>query len=190
MAETNPVTVLKKGSTKAAEKEKDENFTVVVGKKEIKVHKQVIMDASSAFTAMFESGMKECTENKMFIEEEDFSFEVVDAAVKLCYNCGDLSNLNLEDFLSLYRFSDKYEIKHIMNFVEEYLIKIPSPANVCQLIHFSKVFNASKLYQSSIDFLIKCSKDSTPVSGLDILDNDLLAIIFKSTFRPVVDTDI
>uniref|UniRef100_A0AC34FRV4 BTB domain-containing protein n=1 Tax=Panagrolaimus sp. ES5 TaxID=591445 RepID=A0AC34FRV4_9BILA len=53
----------------------EKDFTIIVGEKEIKAHKKVLMNASPVFTGMFESGMKESIENKMVIEEEEFSFE-------------------------------------------------------------------------------------------------------------------
>uniref|UniRef100_A0AC34FAE1 BTB domain-containing protein n=1 Tax=Panagrolaimus sp. ES5 TaxID=591445 RepID=A0AC34FAE1_9BILA len=161
MVEKNQYTMLncKKGfATKAAQKKRDKDFTIVVGEKEIKA---ILMDASPVLSAMFECGLKESTENKMDIK--DFTFEVVDAAVKLCYSSGNL--------------------------VEEYLIKKICPSNVCQFIQFSKTFNAAKLYQSCFDHLIIFSKDATPVYGLDILDKDLIVTLFMSSFRSVVDTD-
>uniref|UniRef100_A0AC34F752 BTB domain-containing protein n=1 Tax=Panagrolaimus sp. ES5 TaxID=591445 RepID=A0AC34F752_9BILA len=179
----------KKGfATKAAHNKKDKDFSIVVGEKIIKVHKKVMMDASPVLTAMLGSGLKETTENKLDIK--DFSFEVVDAAIKLCYSCGVPRKFTTDDLLSLYQFAEKYEIKLIMDLVENYLVnKKICTENVCQLVRFSKTFSATKLYQSSIDFLLQCSKESTPVSGLDILDNDLLAMLFKNTFLSVVNTD-
>uniref|UniRef100_A0A914Y816 BTB domain-containing protein n=1 Tax=Panagrolaimus superbus TaxID=310955 RepID=A0A914Y816_9BILA len=70
------------------------------------------MDASPVLAAMLESGLKESAENKMYIP--DFSFEIVEAAIKLCYNRYIPLNFTLEDILSIYRFADKYQMKLIM----------------------------------------------------------------------------
>uniref|UniRef100_A0A914XZR6 Uncharacterized protein n=1 Tax=Panagrolaimus superbus TaxID=310955 RepID=A0A914XZR6_9BILA len=86
----------------------------------------------------------------------------------------------------LYRFADKYEIKSIMDLVENDLIKIITPSNVVQLIHFSKNFNEAKLYQSCINFLLKCSEAHTSVLGIESLDDHFLAMRFLDSLRPVV----
>uniref|UniRef100_A0AC34G618 BTB domain-containing protein n=1 Tax=Panagrolaimus sp. ES5 TaxID=591445 RepID=A0AC34G618_9BILA len=86
-------------ATKAIQKKKDQDFSIVVGEKEIKVHKKVLMEASTVLTAMLGSGLKETTENKMVIDEKDFSFEVVDAAIKLCYSCGVPRKFTTDDLL-------------------------------------------------------------------------------------------
>uniref|UniRef100_A0AC34F8F8 BTB domain-containing protein n=1 Tax=Panagrolaimus sp. ES5 TaxID=591445 RepID=A0AC34F8F8_9BILA len=176
----------------------DNDFMIVVGNQEINVHKQVLMDSSSVFNGMFESGWKESIENKIFVE--DFSFVIVDAAVKLCYGFDVPQNFTYEDMLSLYRFADKYEMKRIMasfNFftkiitlifqdlVENYLIENLSTSNVVQLIHFSKFLNASKIYQTCIDLVLKCSEKHIPVLGLESLDKEFRLMLFSKTFCSV-----
>uniref|UniRef100_A0AC34FEV7 BTB domain-containing protein n=1 Tax=Panagrolaimus sp. ES5 TaxID=591445 RepID=A0AC34FEV7_9BILA len=168
--------------------DQEKDFTIVVGDKEIKVHKQVLMDTSPVFSGMLESGMKESIENKMAIK--DFPFEIVNVAIKLFYNLGVPRNFALEDILSLYQFADKYQINVITDLVENYLIKHISPLNVVQLIHFSTVFSVTKLHQSSVQFLVKCSKESTPVYGSESLGDRFLAMIFLNTLRPVVETEM
>uniref|UniRef100_A0A914QU48 BTB domain-containing protein n=1 Tax=Panagrolaimus davidi TaxID=227884 RepID=A0A914QU48_9BILA len=92
--------------------------------------------------------------------------------------------------LLLYKFAEKYEIKHIMDFVENYLIKKLSPANVVQLIQFSKQFRVVKLQESCIDFLVKSYKEETPIYALESLNKELIVSIFLNTWRPFVDTHI
>uniref|UniRef100_A0AC34FK38 BTB domain-containing protein n=1 Tax=Panagrolaimus sp. ES5 TaxID=591445 RepID=A0AC34FK38_9BILA len=152
----------------------------ISGDNKINVHKQVLMDASPVFSAMIESGMKESIENKMIIP--DFSFEVVDAAIKLCYTSNVPQDLNLDDMLSLYQFGDKYQIKIITDLVENYLIKNLLPSNVVEIIQFSNFLSIKKLFQQCTNFLIKCSKESTAVLGLESLDKNLLASTFLNSF--------
>uniref|UniRef100_A0AC34FGT8 BTB domain-containing protein n=1 Tax=Panagrolaimus sp. ES5 TaxID=591445 RepID=A0AC34FGT8_9BILA len=191
MVETAENTVLncEKGlAVKYDQEKKDKEFIIVIGDKEIKVHKQVLMDASPVLRAMLESGLKESTENKMIIE--DFSFEIVDFAIQLCYSSDAPKKFTFDDMLSLYRFADKYEIRFIMDIAEDFFIQKLVPANVCQLEKFSKDFAIKKLHQSCIDLLIKCSEEHTPVYGSDSLDKDLLAMLFLKTLHPIVVTNI
>uniref|UniRef100_A0AC34FHV8 BTB domain-containing protein n=1 Tax=Panagrolaimus sp. ES5 TaxID=591445 RepID=A0AC34FHV8_9BILA len=139
------------------------------------------MDESPVFSGMFESGMKETIENKMIIP--DFSFKIVDAVMKLFYNCVVAQTFNLEDLLLLYQFADKYQMTRIMDLLENYFIKKISPSNIVQLEKFSTDFYAKKLHQSCIDFLIKCSEQHTPILGAESLDKDLVFEMFMSTLR-------
>uniref|UniRef100_A0AC34F6Y4 BTB domain-containing protein n=1 Tax=Panagrolaimus sp. ES5 TaxID=591445 RepID=A0AC34F6Y4_9BILA len=157
-------------------------FTIFVEEKEIKVHRKILMDASPVWTGMFESGMKESVENKMFIE--DFPFKIVDAAINIFYSNNVPRKFSFEDILSLYKFADKYEIHLIMDLVEKYFIRKLSPSNVVHLIHFSKDFSIKKLHQSCIDFLSKCSKNSTPVYGSESLDKDFIVSLFTNSLLP------
>uniref|UniRef100_A0A914QTA6 BTB domain-containing protein n=1 Tax=Panagrolaimus davidi TaxID=227884 RepID=A0A914QTA6_9BILA len=93
-------------------KRNGKDFLIVIGDKKLKVHKQVLKDASLAFAGMLQSGMKEAIENKMIIE--DFEFKIVEAAIKLLYGVNGLRKFSFEEMLVLYRFADKYEIQHIM----------------------------------------------------------------------------
>uniref|UniRef100_A0A914PC35 BTB domain-containing protein n=1 Tax=Panagrolaimus davidi TaxID=227884 RepID=A0A914PC35_9BILA len=135
---------------------------------------------------MFESG---AIENKMIIKEEDFSVEVVDAAFNIYYNLNFPQNFAFENMLSAYKFADKYDIKFIINHLEEYLIKNISTSNVCQLEKFSTDFNVTELHQSCVDFLIKCLQENIPILGADSLEKDFVFSLFLKTLSPVVETD-
>uniref|UniRef100_A0AC34FYA3 BTB domain-containing protein n=1 Tax=Panagrolaimus sp. ES5 TaxID=591445 RepID=A0AC34FYA3_9BILA len=85
-----------------------EDFTIIVNKKEIKAHKNVLAAHSAVFNAMFNSGMKEAIENQ--VEIPDFSFEVVEKAIKLCYHQKLVSDISIEKSFSLLQFADKYNM--------------------------------------------------------------------------------
>uniref|UniRef100_A0A914R3J7 Uncharacterized protein n=1 Tax=Panagrolaimus davidi TaxID=227884 RepID=A0A914R3J7_9BILA len=114
------------------------------------------------------------------------NFKKTEVAIKLLYGTNVLKGFSIEELLLLYRFGDKYEIKHIMDLVEGYLIKDISSSNVVQLIRFSSpnALNVKKLYQKCIDFFIKCLKESTPILGSESLDEKLLVSILLKTLCP------
>uniref|UniRef100_A0AC34FZE6 BTB domain-containing protein n=1 Tax=Panagrolaimus sp. ES5 TaxID=591445 RepID=A0AC34FZE6_9BILA len=58
----------------------DKDFVIVVGDKELKLHKNVINAESSVFETMIQSGLQELKKNKVTIT--DFDFITVESAVK------------------------------------------------------------------------------------------------------------
>uniref|UniRef100_A0A914PYZ1 BTB domain-containing protein n=1 Tax=Panagrolaimus davidi TaxID=227884 RepID=A0A914PYZ1_9BILA len=171
--------------------DEDKDFLIIIGDKEIKVHKQLLKDASPVFAGMFQSGMKEEIDNKMIIV--DFDFETVEVAINLFYGKTVLEEFSFEDALSLYRFGDKYLCRKIMDLVENQLIELISPSNVVQLIKFSSPdsHNIKGLYQRCIDSLIMYFKNSTPVFGSESLDKKFLPkkiwqIMESSSFNEIV----
>uniref|UniRef100_A0AC35GAY5 BTB domain-containing protein n=1 Tax=Panagrolaimus sp. PS1159 TaxID=55785 RepID=A0AC35GAY5_9BILA len=152
------------------------NFTIIVGDKSIKLHKRVLKAASPAFTAMFDSGMKEAVEKNMVIT--DFEYEVVHAAMKLLYSASVPTTFNFEQTLSLLQFADKYAIELIKNLVQDYLITRISSTNVCSLILFTKtIVLGNQLQQKCINFIINRLKARQHVHGMETLDKDVMVEI-------------
>uniref|UniRef100_A0AC34FQJ1 BTB domain-containing protein n=1 Tax=Panagrolaimus sp. ES5 TaxID=591445 RepID=A0AC34FQJ1_9BILA len=71
---------------------------------------------------MCQSGLKEAKENKVKIE--DFSFDIVEAAVKLCYHHSLVPHTSLEEKMQLLQFFDKYDIQQLKEDLETYLITV------------------------------------------------------------------
>uniref|UniRef100_A0A914P231 BTB domain-containing protein n=1 Tax=Panagrolaimus davidi TaxID=227884 RepID=A0A914P231_9BILA len=187
---------------KSSLKNDDKDFLIVIGEKEIQIHKQMLSDVSPVIDAMLKSGMKEAVENKMIIV--DFPFKIVDVAINLLYGGRGTCKFVLEDLLLLYIFADKYRIQFIMesllymykfynlivfkDFAEYHLIKHISPSNVVQLTKFSDPdsFNITKIHQSCTKFLIKCFKKEIPVYAYECLEKDLVFKTFVNGFCPTM----
>uniref|UniRef100_A0A914QCH1 BTB domain-containing protein n=1 Tax=Panagrolaimus davidi TaxID=227884 RepID=A0A914QCH1_9BILA len=95
------------------------DFTIVVGRKGIEVHKNVLACQSSVFTAMLKLHTKEAKENKVVIS--DFTFEIVEKGIKLCYTQLHVSDCSVKESLLLLKFTDKYDIKVLKENLEESL---------------------------------------------------------------------
>uniref|UniRef100_A0AC34G8P8 BTB domain-containing protein n=1 Tax=Panagrolaimus sp. ES5 TaxID=591445 RepID=A0AC34G8P8_9BILA len=119
------------------------DFTIVVDKKEIKVHKNVFAAQSPVFYAMFNSGMKETIENK--VEIIDFSLKTVEKAVELCYHQNFAADISLDEIALLLQFADKYDIKSIQNIIESSLGDKITVSNVCETANFAMATNCFKL---------------------------------------------
>uniref|UniRef100_A0A914PAW3 BTB domain-containing protein n=1 Tax=Panagrolaimus davidi TaxID=227884 RepID=A0A914PAW3_9BILA len=169
-------------------REGTKDFTIIVENSEIKAHKIVLSTCSPVFDAMFESTMKEATENKMYIS--DFTLKIVEAAIKLCYHRTLLSstNLSIDDKISLLFFYDKYDIQHPKEHIENLLIKEITSLNVCKLANCAILTHSNSLKRSCLDFLRQCLKAFVPISDFDDLDKDFAINVLKNSFHHVSKT--
>uniref|UniRef100_A0A914P3T6 BTB domain-containing protein n=1 Tax=Panagrolaimus davidi TaxID=227884 RepID=A0A914P3T6_9BILA len=167
------------------EDDESKDFTVSVEKKEIKVHKCVLRSQSNVFRAMFNSKMKESVENK--VEIKDFSFNVVEAGIKMIYNCSFETSLSIDDLMKLLQFFDKYNIPSLKEKAELHLIAQISAANVCHLTNSSILSNSTKLKNKCIEFMEECLASKTPISDIEILDNAILTKIVQNIFYHSVE---
>uniref|UniRef100_A0AC34G416 BTB domain-containing protein n=1 Tax=Panagrolaimus sp. ES5 TaxID=591445 RepID=A0AC34G416_9BILA len=146
--------------------EENKDFTIVAGGKEIAAHKCVIAARSSVFARMFESGLIEAQENEIVIE--DFSYKIVEMAIKFFYH------------QSLVPYDD----------LEDYLISKIDESNVCRLTNCSILSNTLKLKMKCAEFIQICLKASQPLCDLDILDENFALNLFKNAFSHVVKIDM
>uniref|UniRef100_A0AC34G7C0 BTB domain-containing protein n=1 Tax=Panagrolaimus sp. ES5 TaxID=591445 RepID=A0AC34G7C0_9BILA len=160
----------------------DENkdFSIVADGKEITVHKCVLAVHSPVFARMFQSDLKEAQENKVIIE--DFSFGIVEAAVKLCYHQSLITDITLDEKMKLIQFFDKYDIQSLKNDIESELISEIDETTVCQLANCSLLSNALNLKEKCAEFFQTCLNEKNHVTDLDILDEDFAYEMLQEAF--------
>uniref|UniRef100_A0AC34FU71 BTB domain-containing protein n=1 Tax=Panagrolaimus sp. ES5 TaxID=591445 RepID=A0AC34FU71_9BILA len=156
------------------------DFTLIADNKEITAHKCVLATVSPVFEKMFESGMKEAKEKK--VEIKDFSFEIIEYAVKLCYHHSLVLTTTLEEKMQLLQFFDKYDIQPLKNDLESFLISEISESTFCRLANTSLLSNALKLKKKCAEFLQNCINSKSAVSDFDSLDKDFAFVLLKNSF--------
>uniref|UniRef100_A0A914Q4W4 BTB domain-containing protein n=1 Tax=Panagrolaimus davidi TaxID=227884 RepID=A0A914Q4W4_9BILA len=163
------------------------DFTIVVEKKEIKVHKCVLLTKSDVLQAMFISRMKESIENK--VEIIDFSFNVVEIGIKMIYYCNFETSLSMNDLTSLLQFFDKYNIPSLKDKIQPLLIAQISAVNVCRLTNSSILSNSLKLKNKCFEFLMTAMASKTAINDIEILDKDIAFKILQNSFCKIVETE-
>uniref|UniRef100_A0A914PVY4 BTB domain-containing protein n=1 Tax=Panagrolaimus davidi TaxID=227884 RepID=A0A914PVY4_9BILA len=158
-------------------RENDKDFTVIVGKDEIKVHKCVLGAQSPVFDRMFETKMLEGIENR--VEITDFPYNIVEAGIKLCYDKTLATLTSMEDACLLLQFYDKYDIQDLKASIETQLIHKISLPNVCALANVSIITNSLKLKEKSRDILVNCISNDICVPNFDRLDDDFANDLIK-----------
>uniref|UniRef100_A0AC34FXC1 BTB domain-containing protein n=1 Tax=Panagrolaimus sp. ES5 TaxID=591445 RepID=A0AC34FXC1_9BILA len=160
--------------------EVDKNITIIADGKEVTAHKWVLETCSPVFVAMFQSEMKEGQEKK--IEIKDFSFGIIEKAIKLCYHQSLVTDATLEDEIKLLQFFDKYDIQPLKNDLEAKLISEIDETTVCRFINASLLSNALKLEKKCTKFLQICLDKKTPILDIRILDRDFAMKLLENAF--------
>uniref|UniRef100_A0A914Q3J1 BTB domain-containing protein n=1 Tax=Panagrolaimus davidi TaxID=227884 RepID=A0A914Q3J1_9BILA len=159
-------------------KDNTKDFTIVVDGKETKAHKLILYSQSDVFSAMLNSNMRESNENKVVIS--DFSFDIVEAAVKMIYNCNSVTSFSIDDLMSLLQFFDKYQIPELKDKIESVLIRKISSVSVCRLTNSAILTNSKKLKNACMEFLEVSFASKTPLSDIEILDKDIAFEILQN----------
>uniref|UniRef100_A0AC35GIJ9 BTB domain-containing protein n=1 Tax=Panagrolaimus sp. PS1159 TaxID=55785 RepID=A0AC35GIJ9_9BILA len=155
------------------------DFTIVVGRKEIEVHKNVLACQSPVFEAMFKPHTIEAKESK--VEISDYTFEIIEKGIKLCYKQILVSDCSVEESLLLLKFTDKYDIKVVKENLEEYLGDQVTVENVCEISKCSGETNALKLGKKCLDFLVLLLAKKELVPNMEILESSFLISAIKNS---------
>uniref|UniRef100_A0A914RE01 Speckle-type POZ protein n=1 Tax=Panagrolaimus davidi TaxID=227884 RepID=A0A914RE01_9BILA len=154
------------------------DFTIITDGKEIKGHKCVLACQSTVFAAMLKPHTKEAMEGK--VEIVDFSFEIIEKGIKLCYKQILVSDSSVEESLLLLKFTDKYDIKFVKENLEEYLGDQITVENVCEISKYASETNALKLQNKCMDFLVLLLSKKEVVPNMELLDKDFLIGAIKN----------
>uniref|UniRef100_A0AC34G5Q4 BTB domain-containing protein n=1 Tax=Panagrolaimus sp. ES5 TaxID=591445 RepID=A0AC34G5Q4_9BILA len=114
--------------------------------------------------------MKEANENK--VEITDFSFDIVEKAVKLCYHRKLVSDFTTEECFSLLKFADKYNMESIQENLEAYLGERITVSNVCEMCNGAIAENLLKLQNYCMDFVLICLSKKELVPNMELLEKD------------------
>uniref|UniRef100_A0A914R3G9 BTB domain-containing protein n=1 Tax=Panagrolaimus davidi TaxID=227884 RepID=A0A914R3G9_9BILA len=97
-----------------------EDFAIVTSDgKELKVHKNVLAAQSPVFAAMLKPHTKESMEGKVVIP--DFSSEIVEKSIKLCYNHDFDPDTSIDEAFILFKFAEKYDMELLKDDLQDYV---------------------------------------------------------------------
>uniref|UniRef100_A0AC34RAC0 BTB domain-containing protein n=1 Tax=Panagrolaimus sp. JU765 TaxID=591449 RepID=A0AC34RAC0_9BILA len=128
------------------------DFTIFVGKKEIKVHKNIIAVASPVFAAMLEPQCKESQEGSVDIK--DFDPVTVRAAVDFMYTRYLNINSPLTTLLNLAKFADKYDLVR-KEMIFEGLYKKINLTTILEISKFSAANGLDQIYNKCVEFVAR-----------------------------------
>uniref|UniRef100_A0A914QCK9 BTB domain-containing protein n=1 Tax=Panagrolaimus davidi TaxID=227884 RepID=A0A914QCK9_9BILA len=122
----------------------DKDFTFIVGFQETMAHKFILRQFSPILAA---------DDKNDEMEIENFDFEIVRAAVELCYGIKYWGLHSVEKYFKLIEFTNKYYMPIIKDRIEQHLIECVNKRNPCEWTEKSLEVNAMKLHNFCINFL-------------------------------------
>uniref|UniRef100_A0A914Q885 BTB domain-containing protein n=1 Tax=Panagrolaimus davidi TaxID=227884 RepID=A0A914Q885_9BILA len=159
--------------------QKMEDFKFQIGESEIHAHESIFASESPIFAAMFEQ-LKD--ENEKIIEIPDFSFEIVEKAVKLCYyqkiNILDISND--DEILVLLQFATKYDFTVLKNNLELHIGCNLTVSNVSEMVTVAKKLKSEILKNKCFDFLIDLISKKKFIPKFTKLDKEFTNELFQT----------
>lgn len=148
---THPTTVT--GMTDFFSKSDLSDFTLIIGKEKIPVHKVVLAAQSSVFLDMFTSDMKDSNE----FEIKDIDLNVFKCILKYCYtNKPEVHNV--ENNLKIMQGAERYKILLLKYNCEKELATKITLCNVFEILLKADACNADQLKKSTIEFMIQNKK--------------------------------
>uniref|UniRef100_A0A914PV69 BTB domain-containing protein n=1 Tax=Panagrolaimus davidi TaxID=227884 RepID=A0A914PV69_9BILA len=157
-----------------------EDFTIVTADgKELKVHKCVLAAQSPVFAAMFKPHTKEAKESK--VEMPDFSFEIIEKSIKLCYNHDFDADTSIDEAFTLFKFAEKYDIQIIKGDLQDYLADKINVSNLCEIVQRAGDENAVKLRNKCMDSLSSFLSKKKFVPNMEVLDKTFLIAAIKNS---------
>uniref|UniRef100_A0AC34FKY6 BTB domain-containing protein n=1 Tax=Panagrolaimus sp. ES5 TaxID=591445 RepID=A0AC34FKY6_9BILA len=165
---------------------------IVVGGKDIKVHKCVIESRSTIFKNLcknickIEPGVSTLSPKDLINIAliMNYKFDVVQKAVLFCYDISCFGNLTAENAVDLLNFAKEFQMNDLKEKMEEFCVKTLSVSNACLFANASISTMSEKVYQKCFEFLLKCMKDGTSVKDIEKVNEDMQKELFVKAFSP------
>ncbi|KAK0091104.1 hypothetical protein PV326_003716 [Microctonus aethiopoides] len=145
------------------------DVTFVVGDKELKAHKAILLARSPKFASMVAGRILDNAE-KNHIHITDINVNVMEALLKFIYT-NEVDNIDgmVDDLLAL---ADKYKIKDLKEICEETLYLSINDENSAKLLTIADRYHCDDLKEKTINYINK--------NGLDVLATDEFEVMEKN----------
>lgn len=141
------------------------DFTIRVGGREIKAHRAILAARSPVFQAMLMHELTNETKSGV-LEICDLDYEVVYELIYYIY-CGRCQKEIGDIATDLLIAADKYRLVELKNHCEKFLVENLANENVCQLLILGDLYNAERLQERAVQFILQRPKYITSTPGWD-----------------------
>ncbi len=124
----------------------------IVNGERFPTHKNVVAAASPVLRAMFTSGMKESTQSEVTLQKLDTDvWRRIDTYI---YR-GTIQFDGIDDALDILECSTRFQIERLRQLTLTYLGELLNEENCIRLLHTADKYNASELYESAMNRVVK-----------------------------------
>ena len=149
----------------------DADINIVVNRKLFKAHKLILKTRSPVFRAMFDNQMIESQTNR--VEINDMDEEIFEQMLRFIYTV-DIDIKSFEMSKQLFSSSDKYDLKGLKEFCEQFMVSHLSVENVCDVLILADKHSAIDLKKYCINFIKRRLRSVINTKGWKAMNLDLL----------------
>jgi BTB/POZ domain len=126
------------------------DFTIIAGKEEFAVHKNVLATQSPVLAAIFKNDMKEKKTGKMIIE--DFSLDAVEVMLYFMYTGEIVDESNAMD---LYAIASKYEVTSLKSTAHKLILRNLGESNAIEIFGLGHQHNSDRIKRAAFEVIKK-----------------------------------
>ncbi|KAK0083977.1 hypothetical protein PV325_007820 [Microctonus aethiopoides] len=129
------------------------DMTIVIGKKQIPVHKAILAAYSPVFFAMFKANMRESVNKQIVVT--DIEVDIMEKAINFMYTGVIHPVPEICDLLSIMQVADKYRIIALMTWCERKLIERLEVENVLEILDKASEYAVPQLMKIATSFMVE-----------------------------------
>ncbi|KAK0083984.1 hypothetical protein PV325_007827 [Microctonus aethiopoides] len=154
------------------------DMVIVIGEKEIPVHKIILAAYSPVFLAMFKANMTESVDKRIVVT--DIEVDVMEKVIDYMYT--GVIHLQVPDIdvlISILKVADKYEIMTLKKLCEQKLSEKIKIENVLEILDRTSLYQVPQLRQTITSFMIKNKSSIVGLKGFADLHNRKPELLFE-----------
>ncbi|XP_015124904.1 TD and POZ domain-containing protein 3 [Diachasma alloeum] len=126
---------------------------IIISGEELPVHKVILAAHSPVFLSMFESEMKEGTNNEVVIS--DVKLDVMKNVLSYLYTGSDQALNDVDMAMKMLIVAEKYNMEKLKTLCERKLFRHLTISNALQMLNFATIHNAQNLVEKVWTFVLK-----------------------------------
>ncbi|KAK0169817.1 hypothetical protein PV328_010455 [Microctonus aethiopoides] len=153
------------------------DMVIVIGEKEIPVHKIILAAYSPVFLAMFKANMTASVNKRIIVT--DIEVDIMKKVIDFMYTGVIHPVPDIDVLISILEVADKYEIMTLEKLCEQKLLEKVRIGNVLEILDRTSLFRVPQLRQTITSFLVKNKSSIIGLEGFADLHNRKPELLFE-----------
>ncbi|KAK0169819.1 hypothetical protein PV328_010457 [Microctonus aethiopoides] len=153
------------------------DMIIVIGEKEIPVHKTILAANSPVFLAMFKTDMSESLNKQIVVT--DTEVDIMEKVINFMYTGVIHPAPDIDALISILAVADKYEIMTLQKLCEQKLSEKIRIENVLEILDRISLYRVPRLRQIITSFMVKNKSTIVGLEGFADLHNRKPKLLFN-----------